>query len=45
MQGMCVCLPHTEQQVPGVLDGWEELQPAKEKQICFLPFPDEDAEP
>lgn len=41
--GMCVPAPHRTASA-GVLDGWE-LSQQKEKQICFLPFPDEDAEP
>lgn len=40
---VCVPAPHRTASA-GVLGGWE-LSQQKEKQICFLPFPDEDDEP
>ena len=40
---MCVRASHRTAST-GVLDG-RELSQREEKQICFLPFPDEDTEP
>ena len=42
---VCVCVPAPHRPASaGVLDGWE-LSQHEEKQIYFLPFPDEDTEP